>query len=72
MSESLMDMVLPFVSGSSAFPAPHQDEPRIDAIDGAKGCPPVILDPAVVHIHALFRRERQSFLHAGALIPRSR
>jgi hypothetical protein len=38
VSESLMDMVLPFVSGSSAFPAPHQDEPRIDAIDGAKGC----------------------------------
>src|SRR5208337_4386815 len=72
VSVSLMDMVLPFVSGSSAYPAPHQDEPRIDAIDGAKGCPPVILDPAVVHIHALFRRERQSFLHADALIPRAR
>ena len=37
VSVSLMDMVLPFVSGSTAYPAPHQDEPRIDAIDGAKG-----------------------------------
>ena len=49
----------PFVSGSAVY-APHQDEPRIDAIDGAKGVA-VILDPADVHIHALFRRERQSF-----------
>jgi hypothetical protein len=55
-------MVLPFVFRSTAYPAPHQDEPRIDAIDGAKGYPPVILDPADVDTHALFRRERQSFL----------
>src|SRR5271165_888802 len=72
VSVSLMDMVLPFVSGSSAYPAPHQDEPRIDAIDGAKGCPPVILDPADACIHALFRRERQSFLHGRALILQAR
>jgi hypothetical protein len=49
----------------SANPAPHQDEPRIDAINGAKGCSRVILDLADVHIHALFRRERQSFLRIG-------
>src|SRR5271166_1753582 len=67
VSVSLMDIILPFVSGSSAYPAPHQNEPRIDAIDGAKGCPPVILGPADVHIHALFRRERQSFLRQNAV-----
>src|SRR5271165_2513431 len=32
-----MDMVSPFVSGSTAYLAPHQNEPRIDAIDGVKG-----------------------------------
>src|SRR5271166_1374069 len=45
VSVSLMDMILPFVSGSSAYPAPHQDEPRVDAIDGAKGARGSFLTP---------------------------
>ncbi len=51
-------------------PSPGRAPDRCDR--RGEGCPRVILDPAVVHIHALFRRERQSFLHAGALIPRAR
>jgi hypothetical protein len=65
---SLMVIVLPFrlrergLSGPSPGRAPDRCDRR------GEGCPPVILDPADVHIHALFRRERQSFLHAGTLI----
>jgi hypothetical protein len=54
------------LSGPSPGRAPDRRDRR------GEGVSPVILDPAVVHIHALFRRECQSFLHAGALIPRSR
>ena len=68
---SLMDMVLLFrlrergLSGPSPGRAPDRCNRR------GEGCPPVILDPADVHIHALFQRESQSFLRAGALILRA-
>jgi hypothetical protein len=50
------------LSGPSPGRAPDRCDRR------GEGCPPVILGPADVGIHALFQRERQSFLRAGTLI----
>src|SRR5208337_2421565 len=56
------------VSGSTAYPAPHQDEPRIDAIDGAKGCPAVILDLPTSTYTLSFGGNASLFVRTGAVI----
>jgi hypothetical protein len=67
MSVSLMVIVLPLrLRKRGLCPSPGRASDRCDR--RGEGCRPVILDPADVHIHALFRRERQSFQHAGTLI----
>ena len=68
MSLSFMDMVLVFRLWERGLsgPSPGRAPDRCDR--WGEGCPPVIPDPADLHIHALFYRESQSFLLTGALI----
>ena len=68
VSVSLMDMgsTLCVVIGARPIQAPHLREPRIDPTVGAKDCPRGALCPSDIYTHAVFRTERQSFLHAGA------
>ena len=72
VSVSLMDMVITlrlWEHGQSG-PSPGQAPDRCDR--RGEGCPLVVLGLADVHIHALFRRECQSFLRGGALILKAR
>jgi hypothetical protein len=72
LGKGVLDESSPNLVGTYAG-APSEPGVR-DVLEGAgvlitgRGCPPVILDPADVGIHAVFRRERQSFLRAGAPI----
>ena len=66
VSVSLTNMGLTLHFGSGpAILGPHRDEPRFEAIDGARGLLRGSLQPRSNYTNALFGRECQSFLGLG-------
>jgi hypothetical protein len=62
MSVSLMVIVFTHSSpGARPYPAPHQNEPRIDAIDGAKGVSRSILTPRTSTFTLSFEENARPF-----------